>query len=133
MTGRKKRQARPTHLFVPIEEQRRLVQSATAYGIPQEEIALLIDNPETGKAVSPKTLRRAFKQEIKTGKTTMIVTVANALYRKAIGTGNQSVTAAIFILKTQAGWKDRMDVNLNLTDAFAEKLAKALARPRSPH
>ena len=34
--------------------------------------------------------------------------VAESLYRKALGDGSQSVTAAIFWLKTRAGWKETL-------------------------
>jgi hypothetical protein len=32
--------------------------------------------------------------------------VAESLYRKAVGEGREAVTAAIFWLKTRAGWKE---------------------------
>lgn len=133
MTRKKKPSRATANLFIPIEEQARLVQGMVAFGIPEDDIALHVLNPQTGKPITAKTLRRAFRREIKTGSTLMINNVANSLYQKALAKGNQAVTACIFILKTRAGWKDKMDVNLDFTDEFAEKLAKALARTRGHH
>lgn len=114
--------------FVPMEEQCKLVQGMVAFGIPQERIAKHVISPVTGKPITAKTLARAFRREIDTGKDTMISNVATSLYNKAMGKGAQSVTACIFILKTQAGWRDKLDVNLDFTDRFAEKLGEALGR-----
>ena len=34
--------------------------------------------------------------------------MAQSLYKKALGDGTSAVTAAIFWLKTQAGWKETL-------------------------
>jgi hypothetical protein len=59
--------------------------------------------------ISPKTLRKHYREELDTGATKANVKVAESLYRKATGDGPQSVTAAIFWLKTRAGWKQAGD------------------------
>lgn len=92
--------------FTPTKEQRNMVQAMTGYGIPQEDICLVIHNPITGKPIDGKTLRRAFRTEINTGTVIANSKVAESLYNKALGTGQGAVTAAIFWLKTRAGWKE---------------------------
>lgn len=70
-----------------------------AYGIPETEIARVLK-------IDPKTLRRHYRDELDTGATKATAKVAESLYRKAVGDGPQSVTAAIFWLKTRAQWKE---------------------------
>jgi hypothetical protein len=52
--------------FVPTPEHCDLVKLLTTRGIPQEHIRQLVRNPQTGRPVSAKTLRRAFLTEIQT-------------------------------------------------------------------
>ena len=56
--------------------------------------------------IAPKTLRRAFRKELDAGHEQANALVAQTLFKKATGSGPQSVTAAIFWLKTRAGWKE---------------------------
>lgn len=83
----------------PSEKDRKTVESMSAYGIPQDEIALVI-------GVDPKTLRRHYRVELDTAEARANAKVAESLFRKAIGDGTGSVSAAIFWLKCRAGWKD---------------------------
>lgn len=85
--------------FKPTDAQRRQVKAMCAYGIPQEDIARVL-------AVDPKTLRKHFPDELATGSTEANAKVAESLYKKATGDGASAVTAAIFWLKTRAGWKE---------------------------
>ena len=70
-----------------------------AYGIPEAEIACVV-------RIDPKTLRKHYRDELDTGATKATAKVAESLFKKAIGDGPQSVTAAIFWLKTRAHWKE---------------------------
>lgn len=92
--------------FTPTKEQRSMVQAMTGYGVPQEDICLVILNPTTGKPIDSKTLRRCFRTELDTGTVIANSKVAESLYNKALGVGQGAVTAAIFWLKTRAGWKE---------------------------
>ena len=83
----------------PDAYQRRQVETLAGYGVPETEIASLI-------GIDPKTLRRHYRQELDHGHTKANVKVAENLFRKAIGDGRESVTAAIFWLKTRAHWKE---------------------------
>jgi hypothetical protein len=92
--------------FQATKEQRNMVQAMTGYGVPQEDICRVIINPTSGKPIDEKTLRRVFRTEIDTGTVIANSKVAESLYNKALGTGQGAVTAAIFWLKTRAGWKE---------------------------
>ena len=70
-----------------------------AYGVPEADIARVL-------TIDPKTLRKHYRDELDTGQIKANSKVAESLCRKALGDGSQSVTAAIFWLKTRAGWKE---------------------------
>jgi len=78
---------------------RRQVEAMAAYGVPEADIARVID-------IDPKTLRKHYRNELATGHIKANSKVAESLFRKATGEGPQSVTAAIFWLKTRARWKE---------------------------
>jgi hypothetical protein len=78
---------------------RRQVETMAAYGIPEADIATVIE-------IDPKTLRRHYRKELSTGHIKANTKVAENLYRKATGDGRESVVAAIFWLKTRARWKE---------------------------
>lgn len=92
--------------FVPTDEDRRLVLSLAGFGAPHEYIASQVTNPQTGKPLDPKSLRRHFRVELDTGKNRTNALVAQSLFKHATGTGRGAVPAAIFWMKTQAGWKE---------------------------
>ncbi len=83
----------------PDAQKRRQVESLAGFGIPETEIAGLI-------GIDPKTLRKYYRHELDHGHTKANAKVAENLFRKAIGEGRESVTAAIFWLKTRARWKE---------------------------
>ncbi|MEQ9814093.1 MAG: hypothetical protein RLO50_15045 [Azospirillaceae bacterium] len=89
--------ARPPHMPEPGE--RRQVEAMAAYGIPEADIARVI-------GIDPKTLRKHYRDELDTGHVKANARVAEVLFKKATGDGPQSVTAAIFWLKTRAGWRE---------------------------
>src|SRR5687768_18048860 len=89
--------ARPSHK--PDPELRRQVEGLAGFGIPEADIAGLI-------GIDPKTLRKHYRQELDHGHTKANARVAENLYRKATGEGREAVIAAIFWLKTRAGWKE---------------------------
>ena len=89
--------ARPR--FNPTEEQRRLVKSMAAMGIPQDQIAPMMD------CKSPKTLRKHFRREIDQGTTQANFNVARVLYKMA--KSGKVPAATMFWLKCRAGWSER--------------------------
>ena len=82
------------------------VSIMAACGMPHAEISRQIINPDTGAAIDEKTLRRAFREELDNGKERANALVAQSLFKKATGSGQGAVTAAIFWLKTQARWRE---------------------------
>ena len=78
---------------------RRQVEAMAGYGVPEIDIARII-------GIDPKTLRKHYREELDTGHVKANAKVAENLYRKATGEGREAVTAAIFWLKTRAGWKE---------------------------
>lgn len=108
MTNESKRGRRA---FEPTQQQRELVQQLVAFGTPQEHICLLIKK-EDGSPISKPTLIRHFRSELNQGAMVANVKVAQNLFRMATGDGKGAVTAAIFWLKTRAGWKETTTVEL---------------------
>jgi len=89
--------ARPR--FSPTEEQRKLVKSLAAMGIPQEQIGQMIG------CHSPKTLRKHFRKELDEGTAEANYKVARVLFEMAISGENPAAT--MFWLKCRAGWRER--------------------------
>ena len=85
--------------FSPTAAQRQTVEAMAGCGIPEDEISAFLD-------VAPKTLRKHFRVELDTGHIKANAKVASNLYRLATGSGREAVTAAIFWLKTRAGWSE---------------------------
>ena len=56
--------------------------------------------------IDPDVLRAHYAKELDGGHVKANARVAESLYRKALGEGREGVTAAIFWLKTRAGWKE---------------------------
>lgn len=82
--------------FLATDEQRYSVEMMAGIGIKQDDIAAAL-------GISDVTLRRHFGQELSVAKTRVIAKVADSLIRQALA-GN--MTAAIFFLKTKAGWRE---------------------------
>jgi hypothetical protein len=57
----------PMVKFTPSPEQREVVAALSASKMPLEKIAASIINPRTKRAISPKTLRRMFKDQLDAG------------------------------------------------------------------
>jgi hypothetical protein len=89
--------------FAPSEEQRRMVRAMAGYGVPQDDIALVV------KCSSP-TLRRRFRQELDVAVIEANARVAQTLYQQATTPGN--IAATIFWLKARAGWREKQVVEV---------------------
>jgi hypothetical protein len=70
-----------------------------AAGLPVKTIAKIL-------GVGENQVERECREELTAGRELMIGRIANSLYRKALGSGRESVACAMFILKTQAGWRE---------------------------
>jgi len=102
--------ARPA--FKPTDEQRDRVRELASVGVPQDDICKVVRN-ENGKPINRRTLRKHFAAEIEEGNIHANAEVAGALFKKATGGGQGSVIAAIFWLKSRAGWKETQSVELS--------------------
>lgn len=89
---------RPPH--VPTDKDRRIVEMMTAGGITQEGIARVI-------GISVDTLVKYYRDEIDTALDKANAQVAGCLFKKATSDDHpNSVTAAIFWMKTRGRWKE---------------------------
>jgi len=88
--------------FNPTEQQRHLVVMMTANGVKHGEQARALGCGE-------RTLQKYFKEELAFGKMKATANVSGALYQNAME-GN--VSAQIFWLKSQGGWReaDRLEI-----------------------
>jgi hypothetical protein len=77
----------------------RQVEAMAGYGLPAEDIAQVL-------RIDVEELRRNYAAELEDGRIKANSRVAENLYRKATGEGREAVTAAIFWLKTRAGWRE---------------------------
>ena len=91
--------------FEPTEAQKLTVKLHSMAGTPQEVIAQFIINPHSNKPITSKTLRKMFRQELSVGmyeiKAKAIGVIARRLQDNDLG-------AACFVLKTQAGWSEKV-------------------------
>jgi hypothetical protein len=83
----------------PDPASQRQVEAMAGYGIPEADIATVLE-------IDPKTLRKHYRRQLDKGHIKATAKVAENLYRRATGEGRESVIAAIFWLKTRAGWKE---------------------------
>ncbi len=90
-----------TQPFNPTQEQRRLARAMAGLGLPQDQIALLLE-------IDPKTLRKHFRDDLDRGMAEANVKIAQSPFNMAT-TGN-NVAAAIFWMKARAGWREKHEV-----------------------
>jgi hypothetical protein len=101
----------------PTADSRKSVKGMAALGLPQPLIAAV-------QEIDDKTLRKYYGDELKQGKAGTNLQVAGWLFEQC-KKGN--VTAMIFWLKTQAGWKETTRVEI-ADDEHAAEVAAARAK-----
>jgi len=108
--------ARPGSPFLPTPEDRARVETMAAMGIPHDQIALLVIHPGSAAPINTKTLLEHFRRELMDGVTKVNSKVAQSLYEQATGTNGavRSTAAAIFWLRSRAGWKETQHVELDV-------------------
>ena len=99
---------------------RRQVEAMAGYGIPETDIATVME-------VDPKTLRKHYRKELDKGHIKATAKIAENLYRLATGSGREAVTAAIFWLKTRAGWKETAVQEVSATVRYVARLPEPIA------
>jgi hypothetical protein len=76
----------------------RQVEAMAGYGLPAKDIAVVLDTEVW-------ILERDYRKELKAGAIKANAKVAESLFRRATGEGREAVVAAIFWMKTRAGWR----------------------------
>jgi hypothetical protein len=92
----------PRPSFKPTDEQRALVKSLAAVGLPQEDICKLLE------LRSPKTLRKHFEQELSQGLAEATAVVARTAYEMAISGRYPAMT--FFWLKCHVSCGEALDI-----------------------
>ncbi len=111
--------------YVPTEEQRRTVRAMSGYGIPQTDIATILE-------IDAKTLRKHFRRELDRGSIEATTKVAQTLFSMA--TSGQNTAAAIFWMKARAGWREKQEIVLSakpVIEMTDDELAHEIARERT--
>jgi predicted ArsR family transcriptional regulator len=111
--------------FEPTEEQRRTMRAMAGYGVPQDDIATLLE-------IDAKTLRKHFRRELDRGSIEATAKVGQSLFRMA--TEGRSVAAAIFWMKARAGWREKHELLLSAKPAAEmtdEELMEEIGRARA--
>ena len=90
----------------PTEQTRDLVEKLSAAGVRYEDIAVYL-------GITRPTLDKYYSEELKTGTIKANVKVAQTLYQQAMA---GSTTAAIFWLKTRAGWREVQRLEMSGAD-----------------
>jgi hypothetical protein len=106
----------------------RRVEAMAGYGLSVDDIARVLD-------VCVDELKANYAKQLADGQIKADARVAESLYRKAIGEGRESVTAAIFWLKTRARWKETMvnEVTHDVADPLAALMQDIADRGRRVH
>ena len=81
---------------IPSDESRKLVKGLSAVGIRYIDIAQKLE-------ITDDTLRKHYKKELEDGRIDANASIGNTLFNQA---KNGNTSAAIFWLKTRAGWKE---------------------------
>ena len=81
---------------IPSQDSRKLVRNLAAMGVRYADIAHKLD-------INDETLRKHYREDLESGRIDANAQIANTLFQQA-KKGN--TTAAIFWLKTRAGWKE---------------------------
>jgi hypothetical protein len=87
--------------FKPSESDRKSVHTMAAYGVPEEQIARTIGR----RGISPKTLRKHFRQELATGMAMANAKLAQTLFQMATSGEHPAVT--IFCAKVRLHMREK--------------------------
>lgn len=85
--------------YVPTPKERAQVKTLAGLGITHEGISAVI-------GITPPTLRKYFRRELKVGAHEATAQVAASLFRQATHPIKPNVVAGIFWMKVRAGWRD---------------------------
>lgn len=99
MIGKEKGKSagRPAHK--PTDKDRKIVSFASAIGLTQDQIGGLI-------GIHDETLRVYYRDELDFGTASANMKVGQNLFNIATGSTPQAASAAMFWMKTRAGWRE---------------------------
>ena len=92
--------------FTPTDEQRRMVRALSGYGVPHDDIALIVK-------CSPPTLRKRFRRNLTWARRRQREGRADAV---SAGDQRENTAAMIFWLKARAGWREKQVVEVTGKD-----------------
>ncbi len=102
--------------FEPTDAERKQVEAMSGYGLPIEQIAVLVRD-----GIDTDTLRKHFAQELISGKAKANSGVGRTLFQKAMG---GDTAAMIWWSKTQMKWKETQAHELTGADGAPLEFAK---------
>ena len=102
--------------FEPTDHERKQVEAMSGYGLPIEQIAVLVRD-----GIDADTLRKHFASELISGKAKANSSVGRTLYQKAIG---GDTTAMIWWSKTQMRWREVQQHEITGADGGPVEFAK---------
>lgn len=105
------------------EDKSNMVRSLSGLGITQDQICSIL-------GISRNTLTKYYEDELKVGKAQANSKVAENLFRIATSSTHGSVTAAIFWLKCQAGWKDTNTIEVINADSDEKQFNRLIENIR---
>lgn len=114
--------------YKPTQKDRDQVKMLSGMGIAGADIAALI-------GISEPTMRKYFRNELETGYIQANAQVAQSLFKQATDKDKPNVIAAIFWMKTRAGWKEQQSADLGKKEEranAAKKVATGKFAPSAP-
>lgn len=102
--------------FEPTDAERKQVEALSGYGIPIEQIAVLVRD-----GIDADTLRKYFLTELQSGKAKANAQVGKTLFNKVLA---GDTTAAIWWSKTQMRWAETQKHELTGADGAALEFTK---------
>ena len=91
--------------FEPTNAEKKQVEALSGYGIPIEQIAVLVRD-----GIDADTLRKYFITELQSGKAKANAQVGKTLFNKVLA---GDTTAAIWWSKTQMNWKEKQPPSMS--------------------
>lgn len=111
----------------PTEESRKQAELLSGFGLTYEQIGLIV-------GVSKPTLMKYYGDELKLGKVKATAKVAKTLFQQATREDRPNISAAIFWMKCQGGWKEAREQDKGIKeqreDAAKEAKQVSQFKPR---
>ena len=107
---------RPPH--VPTEKDRKMVEAMASYGVPQDEIALVL-------GLSTVTLRRRYGDVLRVAAIKANAKMAESLFAQGLGKEPRALGAQCFWLKCRAGWTEAKAPPTEASAGYVSKKASA--------